>query len=194
MKGGIRVAVVLSGVMLLGGVEAAGQSRSTELRIGAGYNYIWYTENEDRLVALRGGVRFPVSPRLSLEPEATFGRGTETLGPTGQSVATTQAWTVGLNLIASKNQGKVRPYGGGGAGLFYRRRVFETTVESGPRPGVFRTVTDTGPVIAGQAIVGVDVTVAESTALFAEFRVNALAASAGAVGFWYLGGVRIALR
>jgi hypothetical protein len=193
MRGVARIAPLVAAAVLLASHEVAAQSRPAEIRLGAGYNYLWFTESSDSSLALQGSVRFPMSSHLSLEPDVSFAHSAETLGPTGESEATTNSWNVGVNLIVSKTGGRLRPYGGGGGGVFMRRRVFETTIGTGPQARVFRTVTKTNPVISGRALAGLDVVLTESTALFAEFRVNALAVSAGAVGFWYLAGVRVAV-
>jgi hypothetical protein len=187
--------VVLAGAVLMGGGEAEAQTLAPELRIGAGYHYFWYPERAENAIGLRASARFPVSSSVSLEPELTFGHASTTRRyESGTTHARVDSWSLGLNVIYSIDRGRVRPYFGGGAGVLGRWQEFETVIDSGPHAGTFPLFTSSGPFISGQALAGIDVGVAKRTALFGEFRVNALVASSGAVGFWYLGGVRVALR
>lgn len=173
------------------------QGPGPQIGLGAGYNHLWYAETPFDAIGLRASVRLPVSPSVSLEPEVTYGHGTETehFGATSTTSGRT-TWSAGVNMIwfPRRGQPQLRPYLGGGGGLFMQRRLWQTVIANGPGAGVFRTTRIGDPWIAGQALVGVEADVFRHTAIFGELRVDAFPRGTGPVGFWYLGGVRVALR
>jgi hypothetical protein len=105
-------------------VQAQGRDGGIDASVVAGFMNIWYPELGYGGWTLAGAVRVPVSPLLSVEPEVivtrhakdqSFGGGSSAQAET-RSRRTNRSG--GVNLILTKRQGRIRPFGGGGIGIY----------------------------------------------------------------------------
>lgn len=136
-------------------------------------------ETKLSLLTLRATARLPGSGRLSLEPELMLRRYVSEPARPVTTRLERRMWSAGVNVIMARRTGRVRPFGGGGGGVYW-------TTLSGVR---------STPLLGVQGITGVDAQVSDRIALYAAVRTDAILGSGefSGLGFQALAGVRFGL-
>lgn len=154
-------------------------------------------------LALLGSLRLPLTPLVSIEPEVSHTRNSKRQafqlvlvpGAVTETHRVRTSWSVGANVIIARPSGRIRPFGGGGAGVYLERETFTSFIPPGsPNAGTFRTDRSSGARFGAQGIAGVDIAISKRLALVGAFRTEVRAVWESAVlTFSGLAGARLAI-